>query len=141
MLCDQITIINKIKYKYIFKKNNASPREAIGGPLICQFDQKHRRGGVGLPFSKPTACLQNANTCKAQTEAPGARKKLWAGGMWTGFRWRFRRSFTRASANVAGGLPCARPWSGDTEMVQIQVLPLDPGKVTAVQPREATGSS
>lgn len=39
------------------------------------------------------------------------------------------------------GLPCARPWSGDTEMGQIQVLPPDPGEVMAVQVRKATGSS
>ena len=39
------------------------------------------------------------------------------------------------------GLPCARPWSGDTEMGQIQVLPPDLGEVMAVQAREATGSS
>ena len=87
------------------------------------------------------ACPQNANACQAQTEAPAARKKLGAGGMRTGFWWRSRRSFTRTSTNVPGGFLCARSWSGDTEMGQIQVLPLDLKEVMALQAQEATGSS
>lgn len=135
MLCDQITIINKIKYKYIFKKNNASPREAIGGPLICHLIRSTGIGGWdSLSLNPPPAsrAIPTPAKRKQKPQAPGRSSGLVgcgpaSGGDSGGHSFKcFRKRRWRP--------PCARPWSGDTEMVQIQVLPLDPGKVTAVQP-------